>query len=213
MDIQKEMRDTISKNLIYYRKKCGLTQAQLAEKLGYTDKAISKWERGEGVPDVFILKDLANIFGIQVSTLLDEEIKSPKNIVYTKRKSVLFMWSVALVYAIATGLYVILSMIFPHENRLYLLFIYAIPSSAIVMLGLNKVWKIPVFSLICQTIVIWTSILSLYLTFHNLLNILKDYYLFFAGIPLQALIILWYFKDKKERNEGDKNENNHNSQR
>lgn len=212
MDIQKEMRDTISKNLIYYRKKCGLTQAQLAEKLGYTDKAISKWERGDGVPDVFILKDLANIFGIQVSTLLDEEVKSPKKIVYTKRKSVLFMWAVALVYAIATVLYVTLSMIFPHEHRLYLLFIYAIPVSAIVMLALNKVWKIPVLSLICQTIIIWTLILSLYLTFHNLLHILKDYYLFFAGIPLQALVTLWYFKDRKERNGGDKNENNNQSQ-
>ena len=132
MDIQKEMRETISKNLIFYRKKNGLTQAQLAEKLGYTDKAISKWERGEGVPDVFILKDLANIFGIQVSTLLDEqEAKSPKNIVYTKRKSVLFMWSFVLVYAIATLAYVVLSMIFPHENRLYLLFIYVCARNAI----------------------------------------------------------------------------------
>ena len=66
MDIQKEMRETISKNIIFYRKKCGLTQAQLADKVGYTDKSISKWERGESVPDVFILKELANIFGIKV---------------------------------------------------------------------------------------------------------------------------------------------------
>jgi len=208
MDIQKEMRDTISKNLIFYRKKCGLTQAQLAEKLGYTDKAISKWERGEGVPDVFILKDLANIFGVQVSTLLDEEIKSPKRIVYTKRKSVLFAWAVALVYAIATVLYVTLSMIFPHEHRLYLLFIYAIPLASIVICALNRVWKVPVLSLIFQSILIWTLILSLYLTFHNVLHLLKDYYLFFAGIPLQALITLWYFRNRKERNGVEKNESN-----
>ena len=126
MDIQKEIRATISKNLIFYRKKSGLTQLQLAEKLGYTDKAISKWERGEGVPDVYILKEMANIFGISVSVLLDEDnAKSAKTFIYTKRKSVLFMYAIALVMAIATITYVTFSMIFPRADWFYLMFIYA----------------------------------------------------------------------------------------
>ena len=155
MDIQKEIRATISKNLIFYRKKSGLTQAQLAEKLGYTDKAISKWERGEGVPDVYILKDLANIFGVSVSVLLDEEnAKSPKNILYTKRKSVLFAWAFMLVYAIATLTYVVFSMIFPNEYRFYLIFIYALPVASLVICILNRIWKVPLLSLIFQSILI-----------------------------------------------------------
>ena len=199
MDIQKEMRETISKNLIFYRKKCGLTQAQLADKVGYTDKSISKWERGESVPDVFILKELANIFGIKVSALLDEDAaKAPRNFVYTKRKSVLFLYAFVAVYAIAVLLYATFSMIFPDENRIYLAFIYALPIACIVLLIMNHTWKVPVLSLILRSIVLWSAIISIFLTFHTFLDVEKDYYLIFIAIPLQTLFILWYFRTKKE---------------
>ena len=199
MDIQKEMRETISKNIIFYRKKCGLTQAQLADKVGYTDKSISKWERGESVPDVFILKELANIFGIKVSALLDEDAaKSPRNFVYTKRKSVLFLYAFVAVYAIAVLLYATFSMIFPDENRLYLIFIYALPVASIVLLIMNHTWKVPVLSLILRSIVLWSAVASLFFSFHSFWLIPKDYYLFFVAVPVQALFILWYFRNKKE---------------
>ena len=198
MDIQKEMRDTISKNIIFYRKKCGLTQAQLADKVGYTDKSISKWERGDSVPDVFVLKELANIFGIKVSALLDEDAaKSPRNFVYTKRKSILFLYAFVVVYAIAMLGYVTLSMIFPEENKLYLIFIYALPIATSVLLIMNQTWKVPVLSLILKSVILWSVVLSLFVSFHSFWLISKDYYLFFGAIPLQALFILWYFRHKK----------------
>ena len=195
------MRETISKNLIYYRKKSGLTQAQLAEKLGYTDKAISKWERGESVPDVFVLKEIANIFGIKVSILLDEEqVKSPiSRLISTKRKSVLFIYAFMLVLAIATMLYVVFSMIFPDEYRFYIMFIYAIPIGSMVICILNKRWKVPLVSLIFLSLLNWSVALSIYLTFHNFLFILKDYYVFFAAIPIQILLILWFLRNKNEK--------------
>lgn len=56
------------------RKKKNLTQAALAEKLGITDRAVSKWERGKGLPDVSLMLDLCNIFGITVNELLCGEI-------------------------------------------------------------------------------------------------------------------------------------------
>ena len=52
------------------RKEMGLTQAQLAEKLHVTDKAVSKWERGLSYPDVTLLEPLAGIFGISIDALL-----------------------------------------------------------------------------------------------------------------------------------------------
>ena len=55
------------------RKKNNLTQAALAEKLGITDRAVSKWERGKGLPDVSIMLDLCDIFGITVNELLSGE--------------------------------------------------------------------------------------------------------------------------------------------
>ena len=52
------------------RKEKELTQAQLAEKLNVTDKAISRWETGKGMPDSSLLVPLANILGITVNELL-----------------------------------------------------------------------------------------------------------------------------------------------
>ena len=56
------------------RKKANLTQMQLAEKLGITDKAISKWERGVAMPDTSIMLNLCDILGISVNELLNGEI-------------------------------------------------------------------------------------------------------------------------------------------
>ena len=55
------------------RKQKGLTQMQLAEKLGITDKAISKWERGISMPDTSIMLELCDILGISVNELLSGE--------------------------------------------------------------------------------------------------------------------------------------------
>ena len=62
------------------RKKNNLTQAALAEKLGITDRAVSKWERGKGLPDVSLMLDLCEIFGITVNELLCGEMISMENI-------------------------------------------------------------------------------------------------------------------------------------
>ena len=55
------------------RKEKGLTQEQLAEKLGVTNKAVSKWETGRGMPDLAIIQKLCEILGITVTTLLNGE--------------------------------------------------------------------------------------------------------------------------------------------
>ena len=65
-----QLQGIIANNIVYYRKQLELTQSQLAEKINYSDKAISKWERGEGVPDIFILKQLADLFHVTVNDLL-----------------------------------------------------------------------------------------------------------------------------------------------
>ena len=61
---------TIGKNIAEYRKLAKLSQIEFAEKLNYSDKAISKWERGESIPDVLTLVQLAELFEISVNALL-----------------------------------------------------------------------------------------------------------------------------------------------
>ena len=61
-----ELKETISKNLVELRTGARLTQAQLADMLNYSDKAVSKWERGEAIPDIRVLIKLAEIYNISV---------------------------------------------------------------------------------------------------------------------------------------------------
>ena len=72
----KPTRETIAANLTQYRKLYGLTQAELAEAIGYSDKSVSKWERGEGTPDIFLLLTLSEIYGVTVSELIGQTGKS-----------------------------------------------------------------------------------------------------------------------------------------
>ena len=64
-------------DLIYrLRKEKQLTQKELANQIGISDKTISKWERGLGCPDVSLLKDLSEIFQINIEKILDGKLTS-----------------------------------------------------------------------------------------------------------------------------------------
>ena len=52
------------------REKCSLTQAQLAEKLGVSDKTVSKWETAKGYPDISLLEPIAKTFGVSITELV-----------------------------------------------------------------------------------------------------------------------------------------------
>ena len=71
-----DIKENLAQNLAYYRKGVALTQAELAEKLNYSDKAVSKWERGESVPDLYVLKQLADFYGVTIDSLISEPNKS-----------------------------------------------------------------------------------------------------------------------------------------
>ncbi len=58
---EERLKKNIAKNLSSLRKSAGLTQAELGEKLTYSDKSISKWERGDGLPDLLVLDKLAEL--------------------------------------------------------------------------------------------------------------------------------------------------------
>lgn len=72
-----ETKDIIAENIIGLRKKKGLTQAELAAQLGFTDKAVSKWERGLSLPDAPTLQELANLFAVDVNYLFAPHTYDP----------------------------------------------------------------------------------------------------------------------------------------
>ena len=125
-------RKQVANNLAYYRKKCGLTQSMVAEKLNYSDKAISKWERGDGIPDAYVLTNLAIIYGVSVDVLLSttkeqlasepelEEIASEKAL--NKKHKYIAILSIGLTLFITVLVYVVLSIVFStNKEFLYVL--------------------------------------------------------------------------------------------
>ena len=124
MDAEK-LKIQIGSNIAFYRKQSGLTQAGLAEKLNYSDKAVSKWERGESIPDVLTLMALAEQFDITVNDLLvdpnalpsDSESKlekamtqvSEKALKRKANKNIILGLSSILVWFVALFIYVVVS--------------------------------------------------------------------------------------------------------
>lgn len=68
-----DIKEIFALNLSALRKNEGMTQLELGERLNYSDKTVSKWERGESLPDAGILKQIAEVFGVGVDYLLEED--------------------------------------------------------------------------------------------------------------------------------------------
>ena len=128
-------------NIISLRTKAGMTQAQLAELLNYSDKGVSKWERAEAVPDAYVLKHMSEIFGVSVDYLLSshndwEPISQKQKRRY--RSEIIVLISMAGIWTLAFFIFII-GWILGH--MLWLVFIYAVPISLITLLVFNSVWE------------------------------------------------------------------------
>ena len=189
MGDEKDLQSIVSDNLTAYRKAAGLTQLELAQKINYSDKAVSKWERGEGVPDIFILKQIADIYGITVNELLIRRKLAPRPR-RAIRRIIITALSVLLVWVIATAVYVLISLFQVAAPKLWLIFICAIPVSAIIVLVFTKMWATRRYRLIPVSVLIWSLATALFLmvTVHN------NWLFFIAAAPVQVLACVWFLR-------------------
>ena len=188
----------IGANIAAYRKGAGLTQAGLAEKLNYSDKAVSKWERGESVPDVTTLVQLAEQFGITVNDLLADPQALPEPVggkaaaKELKRKAdrrVIQLLTSTLVWFVALFLFVVVSS-FGVANG-WLPFCYAIPANAIVLLSLRSAWRNFSWNQALISLIVWGSLLSIHATLWVFFRF--DFWkIYLLGIPGQIAIFLWF---------------------
>lgn len=194
-----EIKTNVAKNIAMHRKKLNLTQLQLAEKLNYSDKAVSKWERGEAVPDIYIMHELATMFNVTVDELISSDLSASTEEPAEKQpfklnKTVITLLSAGLVWLIATIAFVILGWA-NVQGPTWLAFIYAIPVTAIVTLVFNVLWGKRIFTTILISVLIWTVALAVMLTLPQT----NAWLIFIVGIPLQVLTILWFFLKKKNK--------------
>lgn len=183
----KDIKETISENLVNFRKANKMTQLELAEKVGYSDKAVSRWEHGEVVPDVETLDRLAGIFGIPIALFFEENpnpVKEKKIKLQIGNKLTIALLSIVSVWFLVTVIY-IYSKVITHENP-WQLFVLAVPISFVLAIVFNAVWGSRTYFFIYLSAFVWSMITYFYLIWIEY-NI---WIIFFTGIPLQIAIVL-----------------------
>ena len=203
MEEKKSLEQIIADNLVYYRKASGLTQLEVAEKFNYSDKSISKWERAEGMPDILVLKALADFYDIRVDDFFKEE-KAKIKMTRKSKRWFIFGLSETLVWLVFGIFFTVFSIFLRDVFAWWLLFVYAAAASAILAVVWAGIYHKRLYQLIATSCIIWFTIASIYLTalMVTLPNPNQNLrLLFLIGIPLEVLAILWYFlrKNLKKR--------------
>ena len=216
-----ELKITVGSSIARLRREKGMTQADLAERINYSDKAVSKWERGESLPDVLTLLNLARQLGTDLNTLTgtaaEPEVPAPEPASepepapeppteapkakrprrYTADRSVIQKLSSILVWVVALFLYMILDP-FGVKN-LWLLFVAAVPANAIVLLSLRSAWRLYGWNRILISVILWGTLLTLYLLLLTVSRV-NVWRILPMGLLGQAAILLWFkmFRPVKE---------------
>jgi transcriptional regulator with XRE-family HTH domain len=188
-----EIKMNFSQNLIELRKSRNLTQLQLAEKLNYSDKAISKWEVGAVMPDVETLSYIAEFFGITVNDLIYKKKKSVLRELY-KNHVFISLFSYAMVWFLSTIVYFVLE----HTttlNRVWLTFIFTIPVSSIVLIVFSSIWFKKIHIYMSTSLMLWGIIISVYFTINNY----SLWFIFIIGVVGQLAISFLMPLDKKKK--------------
>ena len=188
------LKNIIAQNIAQLRRDNNMTQLELAEKLNYSDKAISKWERGESIPDVAVLKNIADIFLVSVDYLLEEVHKKPvqpaaRTTTRRRRRGVITWLGVLLVWMVATIAFVTLQLIFTAKINAWLTFVWAVPVSAVVWLIMNSVWFNRRRNYLIVTVLMWTVLAAAHITL--LVVGVNVWLIYLLGIPAQVIIFLW----------------------
>ena len=203
-----DVKPIAAKNITALRQAAGMTQMELAAKLNYSDKAVSKWERGESVPDISVLLEIARMFGVTVDYLVTDheeeappapdEISNRSNETHqaltdpktAKNHAFVTGMSVLLVWLLATAVFVILDIVLPAGTTAHrLAFVYAVPASLVVWLVLNTVWFSRRRNFIIISLLMWSilgSVVLMMLTFG-----FHVWQILILGAPGQIIILLW----------------------
>lgn len=190
-----ELRQNISQNIVAFRKRCDMTQADLAEKLSYSDKSVSKWERGDGIPDIYVLTRMAELFGVTVNDIIGmhSELPEAEETAPTKPSRHLFVsaLSIGLVWFIAVVAFFIGSVAAPDLGRFWLAFVYAIPVSAIVMIVFSHLWWTIPWRAFSVSLLVWGFALCFHLT-ASIPNLSNVGLVYTVAAAFEVLVIIWY---------------------
>ena len=180
-----ELKAVFASNLIKLRGSAGLTQAELGEKLHYSDKSVSKWERAEAIPDAYVLTCMAREFGVTVNDLLTdsggwqpevEELQKP----VTYSRLFIVLCAVAGIWTFAIISFVVLWIL---DRIEWAVLLTAVPLTLITVLVFNSVWNRGHRNMLIIALLVLCILLLLYLWF-------RRWQLFLVLLPAEIVVYL-----------------------
>lgn len=203
----KDIKSIVAKNMTELRQANNMTQLELAEKLNYSDKTISKWERAESTPDISVLAEIAELFGVTLDYFVTEEHSKREHRRERERevtdgakynRRIIAYISESVPWLIAILAFIITTLIINKVTFQILYFSYALPIAMIVKLVFNSVWFNPRHNYFIISLLVWSLLAAIHITFLQCgINVALIYLLGVAG---QIVIVLWSFI-KKPQNE------------
>ncbi len=197
-----DLKAVFAGNLIQLRTGAGMTQAELAEKIHYSDKSVSKWERAESLPDLQVSHELAQVFGVTVDYLLtphDAWEGKPVRIPY--RTDMITLVSVLGVWTFSLLLFLILY--WTLNKVLWVVFLVAAPVSLITLLVLNSAWGKYKYHPVVVSLLMLGVFGLLYYVMHAYVHVHHPWYLAFLWLPAQLIVIL-SFRIRRHNRKGEK---------
>ena len=200
---RENLRTIIATNITSLRKNRGMTQQDLALRLNYTDKAISKWERGESIPDIVVLKQIADMFGVTVDYLLQEEheilqtfadssieTENDRNRHTVRTRGFVTGMSILLVWLAAVMLFIVFDTMSANPLFHWFVFACAVCASLILWLVMNSIWFNRRRNYLIISLLMWSVLILLYMSVWLLADRML-WLVFILGVPGQAIIVMW----------------------
>lgn len=189
MDI-KEFKNIVAQNIYYLRTVNHMTQFELGEKLNYSDKAISKWERGDGLPDVFVIHKMSELFGVTVDYIMSEHTDQDKKVDAKPIKKAKRMIANIVFFGIITiALLVFVVLALTIQKYLWQIFVFACPICAIVGIVFSSIWERGRGVFFMSSVLVWSVLATI---FCALLGVGVYWQIFLIGIPLQIIVFLCF---------------------
>lgn len=203
---EEKLKENIARNMTELRKANGLTQTEIAEKLTYSDKSVSKWERGDGLPDLLVLNKLAELYGVTFNDLVSDNIPEPKTkskLPHLTDRIIIPLLTVGGIFLLASFAFFALRFFGFEATKSALVFLYAIPVSCIPLIIFSCVWFGLTPRFISISALIWSTFVCIIvsLSIESLKLLLIS-----AGIMQFIVILCWIMcsrakvRKKKMRN-------------
>ena len=197
-----DIKNIVASNISELRQANNMTQLELAEKLNYSDKTISKWERAESSPDISVLIAIADIFGVTLDYLVKAEHTEEKVVKNTpeetkyNRKAIAYI-SESVGWLVAILAFIVTTLILKEITFQLLYFVYALPVALIVKLVFHSIWFNPRHNYFIISLLMWSLLATVHITFLFFgINVALIYLL---GVGGQIVIVLWSYIGKPQK--------------